>query len=298
MISRFGVITDIHHTDLADTHKLVYSMALARTRRFVEEMNRLQADFIIELGDMVDTLAGNADPLGHLNDIEEIFHQFRGPIYHVVGNHDFDSIDRSTFLARIVNTGVARGASYYSFDHRGLHGIVLDAGYTVCEPHRPFDHQSLDNPFYTWQDAWIPSDELTWLAADLAATRLPTVVFTHQLLHREQTEEHTIKNAEAVRAVLEKSGKVLTVFSGHDHHGDFANRNGILYLVVKSATARDADGDSWCRPEETHFAFVEIEEKSGTTVADGKAFTIAITQKGRRSAFESRPRASGLELRE
>ena len=69
--------------------------------------------------------------------------------------------------------------------------------------------------------------------ADLTATNLPTLVFTHQLLHRSNSDKYTIKNAASVRKILEADGQVLAIFSGHDHHGEIYVNNSIHYYVLK-----------------------------------------------------------------
>lgn len=296
MICRFGVITDIHHTNLPDSEKLLHSQALGRTDRFVAAMNRLGAAFIIELGDMIDSAGKNENGVHLLQEIEAVLSGFGGPRYHVIGNHDFDSITRERFLERIVNTGIVPGATYYSFDCGGLHGVVLDAGYTVMPPHRPFDRQTADAQFFTWEDAWIPAEQLAWLKNDLAATSLPTVVFTHQLLHRDQSEEHTIKNASTVRSILEESGKVLAVFSGHDHHGDYAVINAIHYYVLQGAIHRRAEGikgpGAPTALGRSAYALVEIAETT-TIATKRRAWRIKITQRGRTLQLESRLPAFG-----
>ncbi len=240
-VARFGVITDIHHTNKPDSTSRKYSGALAKTEYFVNTMNRSRADFIIELGDLVDMLVEGKDPLQNLDEVESILRRFRGPKYHVLGNHEFDNVEREVLLANIENTSIPPGQTYYSFDHNGIHGVVLDADYTVEPPHRPFDLQTPDTAFWNWRDAWIPQEQLDWLEADLAASDLPTVVFTHQVLHRDGTEDHTIKNADAVRSILEKDGQVLAVFSGHDHRGEVAVRNGIHYFVLEGNVGMSLD---------------------------------------------------------
>jgi alkaline phosphatase len=236
-IARFGVITDLHHTNKPDTASRTYSAALDKAAFFVKTMNRAKADFIIELGDFVDTLVEDKDPVENLGEIESIFTSFNGPQYHVLGNHEFDNVTRDDLLKYLDNTGIPSGETYYSFDRNGIHCVVLDADYTNAEPHLPFDLQDPANPFWNWKDAWVPQAELEWLQADLAASDLPTVVFTHQVVHRDQldgvTENHTIKNADAVRTILEADGQVLAVFSGHDHRGEVALRNGIHYFVLE-----------------------------------------------------------------
>jgi alkaline phosphatase len=170
-----------------------------------------RADFVIELGDYVDTLVDDKDPIEKLLDIESIYERFEGPRYHVLGNHEFDNLTRDQLLYNIENTDIPTGETYYSFDPKGVHCVVLDADYTVEQPHQAFDLQDPDDPFWNWTNAWISQVELDWLAADLAASNLPTVVFTHQILHRDNSEDHTIKNADVVRGIFEQDGQVVAV---------------------------------------------------------------------------------------
>jgi len=55
--------------------------------------------------------------------------QYDGPVYHVLGNHDMDSISKRDFLSHTKNHGKAEGKSYYSFVYNRLKFIALDANY-------------------------------------------------------------------------------------------------------------------------------------------------------------------------
>jgi metallophosphoesterase superfamily enzyme len=98
----------------------------------VAEMNRERVDFLVELGDFKDqdTPPVESRTLEYLERIEGVFRKFEGPRYHVLGNHDMDSISKAQFLARVENAGIPSERSYYSFDLRGIHGVVLDANFT------------------------------------------------------------------------------------------------------------------------------------------------------------------------
>jgi len=291
-IARFGVITDIHYTNKPDNESRKYSAALEKTKHFVKVMNRERADFVIELGDFVDTLVEDKDPIVNLDEIESAYARFRGPRYHVLGNHDFDNVARADFLGYIRNTGIPNGQTYYSFDARGIHCVVLDADYTVAEPHRPFDRQDPANPFWQWQDAWVPQEQLDWLAEDLAASDLPTVVFTHQLLHRDNTEDHTIKNADVVRGIFEQDGQVVAVFSGHDHRGEIAVRNGIHYLVLEGNVGVSLDWNTVSPTDGLHptkdspFTFVEITEARTPGFNGKKTYQVELKGNAQQYSFQ------------
>jgi alkaline phosphatase len=291
-IARFGVITDIHHTNKPDIPSRKYSAALKKTKRFVSTMNKVKADFIVELGDYVDTLVDDKDPIQNLDEVESIYKRFRGPRYHVLGNHDFDNVSRADFLDFIGNTGIPAEATYYSFDRNGIHCIVLDADYTVAEPHLPFDLQDPTNPFWNWKDAWVPQEELDWLETDLASANRPTVVFTHQVMHRDNTEDHTIKNADVVRGILEDDGQVVAVFSGHDHRGEIAVRNGIHYFVLEGNVGVSLDWAEVSPTEGVHprkdspYTFVEIKENKNKSFNEMKTYEISLIGNAQQYSYE------------
>jgi alkaline phosphatase len=278
---RFGIITDIHHTNKPDTTSRTYSAALDKMEYFVKVMNN-KADFVIELGDYIDTLVDDKDPIHNLDEIETIYADFKGPRYHVLGNHEFDNLSRSDFLGYIRNTDIPAGDTYYSFNQKGVHFVVLDADYTVVEPHSPFDLQDPNAPFWNWRDAWVPQDQLDWLRADLAESDLPTVVFTHQVVHRDTTEDHTIKNADMVREIFQQDGQVVAVFSGHDHRGEVAVRNGIHYFVLEGNVGISLDWDKVSPTEGLHakkdspFTFVEIQENRAESFNGMKTYLIKL----------------------
>ena len=63
------------------------------------------------------------------------------------------------------------------------------------------------------------SRERDWLAADLAATTNPTLIFVHQRLDN-APPGFGMDSRAAVRKILEQSGKVIGVFQGHSHEND------------------------------------------------------------------------------
>jgi hypothetical protein len=238
-----GIITDMHHTTKADTTTRKYSASQAKMETFIARMKQVKPAFVIELGDFVDTLAEGTDPAKNLGEIEKLFTSF-GPHFHVLGNHEFDNLSREFVLRSIDNTGIPQGQTYYSWDKGGVHFVVIDADYTPENGHRPYDMNTSADSFWTWKDTFVPPQELNWLKKDLAATSLPTVVFTHQTLDRVDEQDYNIKNASVVRKILEDSGRILAVLSGHDHAGGYANIKGIHYIVMNGNVGVN-DQRSW-----------------------------------------------------
>ncbi len=236
---RFGVVTDCHYADVDPAGTRFYRQSLDKLAECVDRMNTEKVDFLIELGDFKDQGRPpvERDTLAYLQDAEAVFQRFAGPTYHVLGNHDVDSISKAQFLTRVTNTRIDPGRSYYSFDVKGLHCIVLDANYRSDDA--DYDHGDFD-----WTDANVPAHELDWLRKDLAAAPGPAVIFIHQLL--DGTDSVSVRNAPQVRAILDESGKVQAVFQGHHHEGRYGRINGIHYYTLRAVVeGQGADSNSY-----------------------------------------------------
>lgn len=225
--ARFGIVADSHYADTDAREGRFYRESADKFTECIELMNAEKVDFLVELGDFKDQddPALEEKTISHLRAIEKVFQRFQGPKYHVVGNHDVDSISKKQFLENISNTNIPAGSAYYSFDSRGIHCIALDANYR--EDDTAYDHGN-----FTWTDTHIPPPQLEWLRHDLAATSLPAIVFVHQLL--DGTGGLYVDNAEEIRDILQVSGKVLAVFQGHKHTGDYNIIEGIHYYTLKA----------------------------------------------------------------
>lgn len=242
--ARFGIVTDSHYADTDVRNNRFYRESTVKMTECVELMNRQNVDFLVELGDFKDQddPAVEERTISHLRAIERVFQRFQGPKYHVIGNHDIDSISKEQFLENITNTNIRAGSAYYSYDSRGIHFIVLDANY--CEDETAYDHGN-----FIWTDTHIPNVQLEWLRRDLAAVSLPVIIFIHQLLDGDGS--HYVDNAKEVRSILQASGKVLAVFQGHKHAGNYSIIEGIHYYTLKAMV----DGSG---PENNSYATVEV----------------------------------------
>lgn len=248
---RFGIVTDIHYSIAPDNHNLnrYYRQSLDKLEEFVEVMNQTKVDFIVEIGDLKDqgTPPKEAETLLFLRDIEAVLRKFEGPVYHVLGNHDHDSISKTQFLKGIRNTGFEETRNYYSFTRKGIHFIVLDANYEA-------DGKEYDHGKFDWTKAYLPPEQLVWLKSELHLHSEPILVFVHHQLDSPRVEDlrHCPVNSNEVRAILEDSGKVAAVFQGHYHKGSINYINGICYYTLKALV----EGSG---PENNNYAIVKIE---------------------------------------
>lgn len=248
---RFGMITDPHYAKRPPANNRYYSESLEKVRECVTLMNEQDVDFLIELGDLKDqgVSPDEAETLSFLTVIEKELKHFRGPLYHVLGNHDHDSISKQQFLREISNHGFPESRNYYSFDKNDFHFAVLDANYTS-------DGRAYDRGNFDWKDVHIPGDQLVWLKKDLRRNKKkPTIVFVHQQLDSSAFEPdhriHCPDNADSVRSILEQAGSVIAVFQGHYHKGSLNRINNIYYYTLKAVV----EGSGL---ENNNYAIVEV----------------------------------------
>ena len=249
---RIGLITDLHYAerDPSPGGNRYYRESLKKLSECITVMNQENVDFLIQLGDFKDQDEPPVESttLEYLETMVNEFNHFNGPTYHVLGNHDHDSISKAQFLDRVTIPGFEKARSYYSFDKNGFHFVVLDANYT--SEGIAYDHGNFD-----WKDCYIPAGQTEWLKNDLNSTRKPTIVFVHQRLdEKEGNENYCVGNAASIRTILENAKNVPLVLQGHYHHGDMSTVNGIVYYTLKAAI----EGSGL---ENNSFAILEINPK-------------------------------------
>ena len=250
--ARFGIVTDSHYADADTIGSRYYRHSLDKLTECVELMNTQKVNFLVELGDFKDqnNPAVEQRTITYLRTVEKVFQNFKGPTYHVLGNHDIDSISKEQFLTNVENTSINPAKSYYSFDFHGVHFVILDANYRA-------DGTDYDHGNFNWTDANIPPAELNWLKHDLATTHGPAIVFIHQLL--DGTGPVYVNNAADIRQILEQSGKILAVFQGHHHEGSYSYIEGIHYYTLKAMVEGPNE-------ENNSYAIVEILPDRNITV--------------------------------
>jgi len=234
---RIGLVTDLHYADKPAAGTRHYRETPAKLAEAAKRFEEEKVDWVVELGDMIDSADSLDVEKGYLRRIVKDFAAIPGKHYYVLGNHCVSALTKPEFLEI-----VGQKASFYSFDTKGVHFAVLDACFRS-------DGQPYGRKNFVWIDSNIPPAEVEWLRADLKQTAHKTVVFVHQRLDVEPPLG--IKNAPEVRKVLEESGKVLVVLQGHEHQGGYQEISGVHYCTLKGMI----EGSG---PENNAYAIMEI----------------------------------------
>ena len=161
----------------------------------VRSINALsqRPDFIVFTGDLTHTTDDPIERRKRMNEFRQIVSRLDvKDLRFMPGEHDA-SLDGGKAYGELF------GKTHYTFDHKGIHFIVLD---NVSDPHGA-----------------IGAEQLAWLESDLAQQRpeAPIVVFTHRPLF-DLAPEWDWATPDGARAVdLLMSHRNVTVFYGHIH---------------------------------------------------------------------------------
>lgn len=262
-------VGDFSFLFLTDTHLQPELHATQGCSMAFKKARTLHADFAIQGGDHI--FDGLAVPLTRSLPLfatyEETQQQLSLKTYHTIGNHDVLGLYRQSGM----NPGDANygksyfeqriGPLYQSFDHKGVHFIVLDS--IAPTPERGYY-------------GLIDPAQLAWLKADLAklAPATPVIISVHIPLVTAYTaytkppekpaayNSLSVSNAWEVLPLFE-GRNVLGVLQGHTHVNERVNWRGVPYI-----TSGAVSGNWW---KGVHLGAPE--GFTVCTVSDGKLTT-------------------------
>jgi predicted phosphodiesterase len=217
-VLRVGLMTDLHYADKEERGTRFYRQALMKLDEAVERMNQERPDLVVELGDLIDQAESVELEMEWLKTIESHYARLRVPRHYVLGNHCVGTLTKKEFAGLTQASG-----GHAVLEQAGIRFLILDACFRE-------DGVAYERGNFDWKDGNLPTWELAWLEAELTRQEGPVVVLAHQRL--DDAGAHSVRNAGAVRAVLEKSGRVLAVFQGHSHKNDYQQIQGIHYVTL------------------------------------------------------------------
>jgi len=213
--------------------------------RAVAEANLLdpRPDFIFYGGDIAQL--GKPEEIDHGL---EILAGLRGDVHYVMGEHDYYLDLGEHWRKRL-------GAEHYSFDHKGVHFVVLNSILTYHDwtydkwdtPMRRMKEMArLDNP--QGSPFMVGDEQREWLRKDLAkiSKDTPLVILSHSPLQKiYKGWNFWTDDAEQVQALLKPFNKV-TVLYGHVHQ--------IQYNQIGNISFNSAMATAWPWPYPASFS--------------------------------------------
>jgi len=207
---------DFYFVQLSDTHwgyqGPANPEASSTLKKAVATVNGLesQPDFIVFTGDLTHTTDDPKERRKRMNEFRDIVSELKVKnVRFIPGEHDA-SLDNGAIYKEIF------GNTYYSFDHKEVHFVMLD---NVSDP-----------------GANIGEAQLAWLAADLRKQKKDAkiVVFTHRPLFdlAPKWDWATRDGAKAIDLLMPYTN--VTVFYGHIHQENHHNTGHIAHHSAKS----------------------------------------------------------------
>ncbi len=225
----FAYISDAHIQQIKGTEFVRnWDRGLIRA---IREANLLtpRPDFFMFGGDLAQL--GKKEEMDHGL---EIISSLRGKVHYVIGEHDY-YLDLGEYWQDKISP------LYYSFDHKGVHFVVLNSiltydSWTFKNWASPMDRMlamaRLDNP--QGSPFMVGGEQLAWLRKDLQQIdkRTPVVVFSHSPIQKiYKGWNFWTDDAERVQALLKPFDKV-TVIYGHVHQIQYNQIGNITFHAV------------------------------------------------------------------
>lgn len=230
-----ALITDIHIGE--DTGTKAGSRALEFVGDFVAAVNGLPVDLVLDLGDRLLDVEHEVDRK-NLAALAGAFAPLRAPRVHLLGNHDVINLSAAEHEALLGGSFAHR-----SVDLKGWHLVFWQPDVIMRKPEG-----------FAALDA-----DLAWLQADLAASKLPTVVFSHvPLAPGSMTGNYYFQRAAhyghypnwlEIQQVLRENGQVVLCMAGHVHWNSLNTSDGVHFLtqqsLVESFTTTPHPAQAW-----------------------------------------------------
>ena len=203
---KFIQVSDVHYSSFEDNTS--YKMLENSIELFDDAIDQINSvsnvNFVMFTGDMIN-LPLKKELLGFIKEANKICHKW----YVVLGNHDVDVDGKLTKkmyfdILNSHNLNFAQTNSYYSFiPKKGYKVIGLDT--------------TIDGEFTA--QGLITQEQLQWLDKELkSAGNSVVILFMHAPLEPPyHSPSHIVRNAEEVKAVINKYNNPMLICSGHYH---------------------------------------------------------------------------------
>jgi 3',5'-cyclic AMP phosphodiesterase CpdA len=225
----FAHISDSHIQHISGT-KFVHNWDRGLIRA-VAETNLLSPmpDFVVFGGDLAQL--GTKAELDHG---AELLSKLRYKVYAVMGEHDY-YLDLGEYWSKLF------GPQYYSFDHKGVHFVVLNSILTYDDwtfnrwptaEQRMLEMAGLDNP--NGSPFMVGEKQRDWLKKDLTQVKetTPVVVFSHSPIQKlYKGWNFWTEDAEEVQALLAPFDTVNVIY-GHVHQIQYNQIGNIAFNSV------------------------------------------------------------------
>ena len=241
----FGVVADAQYCDCDTKGTRDYRGSLQKLSEAATTFNNEGVAFSIQTGDLIDKNKESFDQ------ILPVWEQIQGPRHHLLGNHDFPVYTDE------VETILGMPNQYYDFSRDGFRFVALDTNDISTYANAPESpkHALAETILATktWEgdrnaQSWnggVGEEQMRWFESvltDAEAKGEKTVVLGHMPVA--PVNEHNAWNDSAIIATMEKHHSVVAYLNGHNHKGNYEERNGIHYVNLEGMVEQGSNAYS------------------------------------------------------
>ena len=234
---RLGLVADPQYADIAPLRTRFYRQSIGKLTEAVEHFNRLDLEWCVNLGDLIDQRWESFDEI--FKPLARSRHKF----HHLLGNHDFNVPDE--FKPRVPGR-LGLKDRYYSVRESGFCFVMLDttdvspyayaanskeSAAATAERKRVAATGAINAQ--TWNGA-VGERQLKWFedtCRQAAKAKRKVIVFAHHPVF--PADAHTEWNADALLQVVERNRNVVAWINGHNHAGAFGIHDDVPFITLK-----------------------------------------------------------------
>jgi len=248
----FGILADVQYSDNDPAGTRYYRASLGKLRKALTSLKRDSAEFIINMGDLIDKDYSSYKP------VLDIIDSSRLKVYHVTGNHDYSVEPKLKKRIPVVTTSKD---GYYSFVYKNFRFIFLNGNElsTYISNNKSTIKKAAEylalmkNKGEINAVEWnggLSARQIKWLQKQLdKATRNGEKVFLICHFPVIPDNVHNLLNSKEVISILKNYQNIVAWFNGHNHAGNYGNFNMIHFITFKGMVETNSSNS---------FALVEV----------------------------------------
>ena len=245
-ILQFGVVADPQYANVDSVGTRYYRNSIAKLASAIETFNKLQLDFVVTLGDVIDRDFQSFDAVMPL--YEKCKHETR----FVLGNHDF-SVDDSMKAA--VGEKLGLNKNWFAETKCGVKLIYLDGtDVSLYRDSRKSDVfrkatqlseklKKQGRKHIHGYNSAVGDRQLQFLKDELAASEKlnePVIIFCHFPVMPLGAGHNLWNDAELVE-IIKTCPNVVAYMNGHKHRGGYVESNDTHFLNFKGMVETEKD---------------------------------------------------------
>lgn len=272
LLFSFGVVADCQYADRDDAtaissdrrhiHDNRYRLSPDKMKEAIEFFNQNQLEFVVHLGDFVDSnIREYAPPL------LDIVSESRAPFWHVLGNHEYH---KANCTEKEILTIYGLEKSYYAQSVKSHKFIVLDTNELGVIKHSDKDSREWQegNQYlqtfvnkgalnaYPWNGG-VGAEQMSWLKKEIEMAHQAgerVILFAHHPVYPH--DGANALNDDEILGIIDESSGIVAYINGHNHFGAVGVRSEVPYVTIPAMLEDEKNAYAICNVYDDTLEFI------------------------------------------